>query len=96
MTRPAVAIAPDSRPVLPRHARLRYDEARQSWVLLGPERVLLLDEIGADILQRVDGERTVADIAALLAAEYDAPADEIGADIAAFLQDLADKRLVEA
>ncbi|MEQ8345974.1 MAG: pyrroloquinoline quinone biosynthesis peptide chaperone PqqD [Sneathiellaceae bacterium] len=88
-------IQPDSRPVLPRHIKLRFDKARDSWVLLSPERALVLDEIGADILQRVDGKASVSQIAAQLAAEYDAPPADIAADVTAFLQDLADKRLLE-
>ncbi len=88
-------IQPDSRPVLPRHIKLRFDKARDSWVLLSPERALVLDEIGADILQRVDGKASVSQIAAQLAAEYDAPLADIAADVTAFLQDLADKRLLE-
>lgn len=88
-------IALETRPALPRHVRLRRDEARQSWVLLAPERALLIDETGAAILQRVDGATSVAEIAAALAAEYDAPAAEIGQDVMDFLQDLADRRLLE-
>lgn len=88
-------ISPDSCPALPRHIKLRYDQARESWVVLAPERALLLDEIGADILQRVDGKRSVAAIIAQLAAEYDAAPEDIGADVTAFLQDLSDKRMVE-
>ena len=90
-----MAVPPDSRPKLPRHIKLRYDKARESWVLLGPERALMLDDIGADILQRVDGSRSVAEIAAQLAADYDAPLADISADVTAFLQDLADKRLLD-
>lgn len=87
-------VLPDSRPNLPRHIKLRYDKARDSWVLLAPERALILDEIGAEILQRVDGQASVAQISAQLAAEYDAPLDDIAADVTAFLQDLADKQLL--
>lgn len=82
-------------PALPRHIKLRYDRARESWIVLGPERALVLDEIGADILQRVDGRRSVAAIVAQLAAEYDAAPEDIEADVMTFLQDLADKRMLE-
>ena len=30
----------DDIPKLPRHAKLRYDEARQKWIINAPERVL--------------------------------------------------------
>ena len=80
-----------SKPVLPRHARLKFDETRQVWVILAPERVLAPDEIAVEILQLCDGARSVADIVDLLAAKYSAPRDDIGTDVIAMLQDLADK-----
>jgi pyrroloquinoline-quinone synthase len=39
-----IDITEQSRPVLARHAKLRFDEARQIWVVLVPERVLAPDE----------------------------------------------------
>lgn len=83
------------RPRLTRHARLRHDAARGQWVLLAPERVLVLDETAQAILARLDGARSVAEIAAQLAAEYDAPAAEIAEDIRALLEDLRAQGLVE-
>ena len=80
-----------SRPVLPRHAKLRFDETRQRWVILAPERVLAPDEIAVEILQLCDGARSVAQMIDLLAAKYTAEREAIGADVIAMLQDLADK-----
>jgi pyrroloquinoline quinone biosynthesis protein D len=80
-----------SRPVLPRHAKLKFDESRKVWVILAPERVLAPDEIAVEILQLCDGVRSVADMIDLLAAKYAAPRDDIGNDVIAMLQDLADK-----
>ncbi len=80
-----------SKPVLPRHARLKFDETRQVWVILAPERVLAPDEIAVEILQLCDGAGSVADIVDLRAAKYNAPRDDIGNDVIAMLQDLADK-----
>ncbi|MBL8595901.1 MAG: pyrroloquinoline quinone biosynthesis peptide chaperone PqqD [Devosia sp.] len=82
-------VAEDSVPTLARGTRLRYDEARQRWVLLVPERVMAPDEIAVEILQLCDGRRSVADIIDHLAAAYAAPRDEIGTDVIAMLQDLA-------
>lgn len=81
-------------PRLSPHARLRHDAARGQWVLLAPERVLVLDETSHAILALLDGTRDVAAIAAQLAAEYDAPAEEIAADVAALLDDLRAQGLV--
>jgi pyrroloquinoline quinone biosynthesis protein D len=80
-----------SRPVLPRHARLKFDATRQRWVILSPERVLAPDEIAVEILQLCDGVRSVAQMIDQLAAKYTADREAIGADVVAMLQDLADK-----
>lgn len=86
-----ISVSEDSKPVLPRHAKLKFDETRQRWVILAPERVLAPDDIAVEILQLCDGARSVADIIDLLTAKYAAPRDDIGADVVAMLQDLADK-----
>jgi pyrroloquinoline quinone biosynthesis protein D len=86
-----ISVSEASRPVLPRHARLKYDETRKVWVILAPERVLAPDEIAVEVLQLCDGERNVGDIADQLAAKYAAPREAILTDVIAMLQDLADK-----
>lgn len=86
-----IGVSEASRPVLPRHAKLRYDETRQVWVILAPERVLAPDEIAVEVLKLCDGVRSVGDIADLLAARYAAPREAILTDVIAMLQDLADK-----
>jgi len=86
-----ISVSEASRPVLPRHAKLRYDETRQVWVILAPERVLAPDEIAVEVLQLCDGVRDVGAIVDALAAKYAAPRDAILADVIALLQDLADK-----
>jgi len=86
-----ITVSEASRPVLPRHARLKFDEVRQVWVILAPERVLAPDEIAVEVLQLCDGQRSVSDIVDLLAAKYNAPRADIGTDVVAMLQDLADK-----
>ena len=86
-----ISVSETSRPVLPRHAKLKFDETRQVWVILAPERVLAPDEIAVEVLQLCDGVRNVADMVDLLAAKYAAPRDAIATDVVAMLQDLADK-----
>lgn len=82
-------------PALPRGVRLRFDESRQQWFLLGPERVFEPDEIALEILQRVDGVRSVTAIAQELAAAFEADRDEIAGDVMSFLRGLADQRMVD-
>jgi pyrroloquinoline quinone biosynthesis protein D len=86
-----------SRPVLPRHAKLKFDETRQVWVILAPERVLAPDETAVEVLKLCDGVRSVGTIVDELAAKYAAPRADICSDVLAMLQDLADKGfLIEA
>lgn len=84
------------RPSLPRFVKLRHDPGRGRWILLAPERVFNPDEIAVAVLKKCDGERSVADIAAILADEYQAPADVILSDVIDMLQDLADKGVLNA
>lgn len=87
MTLPADALA-----TIPRLApgnRLRFDQVRDAWVVLGPERLFLPDAHAVEVLKLVDGTRTVGAIATDLAARFDAPEATIAADIWPMLQDLA-------
>ena len=86
-----IEVSETSRPVLPRHARLKFDETRKVWVILAPERVLAPDEIAVEVLKLCDGKRSVAEMVDLLAAKYAAPREAIATDVVAMLQDLADK-----
>jgi pyrroloquinoline quinone biosynthesis protein D len=86
-----IDITEESRPVLARHAKLKFDEVRQVWVILVPERVLAPDEIAVEILQLCDGVRHVDNIIDVLAAKYTADREMIGADVIAMLRDLAEK-----
>jgi pyrroloquinoline quinone biosynthesis protein D len=86
-----ISVSETSKPVLPRHAKLKFDETRKVWVILAPERVLAPDEIAVEVLKLCDGVRGVADIADQLAQKYAAPREAIMIDVIAMLQDLADK-----
>ena len=86
-----ISVSETSRPRLPRHAKLKFDETRQRWVILAPERVLAPDEIAVEVLQLCDGVRSVDQMIDQLAEKYAADRDAIGTDVIAMLQDLADK-----
>src|SRR3981081_4417385 len=86
-----ISVSEASRPLLPRHARLKFDETRQRWVILAPERVLAPGEIEVGVLQLCDVVRSVEAMIDQLAAKYAAERDAIAADVIAMLQDLADK-----
>ena len=88
-------ISVDLIPRLPRGVRLRRDRARNRWVLLAPERIFEIDEIGLEILRRCDGATSVRQIAQDLAATFEASPDDVRADVEAFLRDFADKRVID-
>jgi pyrroloquinoline quinone biosynthesis protein D len=80
--------------ILPRGVRLHWDRVRRSHVLLAPERVLMLDEVGHAILSRLDG-RTHGALVAGLAADFGALEAHVGSDVAEFLGGLVRERLVD-
>jgi pyrroloquinoline quinone biosynthesis protein D len=85
-----------TRPTMPPYIKLRHDAGRGRWLILAPERIFEPDDIAVEVLKRCDGQRTVSDIASVLGKEYNAPENEILADIVVMLQDLADKGVVKA
>jgi pyrroloquinoline quinone biosynthesis protein D len=92
---PAPSIRPDARPRLPRGVRLVHNEAQGGWVLNAPERIFKADAIAVEILKRCTGEASFDAIVDDLAATFNAPRERISSDVAALLQGLADKRLLE-
>jgi pyrroloquinoline quinone biosynthesis protein D len=87
-----VTLSPDSVPRIWRLARLEYDPARQRPVLLYPEGAVLLNDTGREILELVDGTRTVAEIAALLGERYQT---DVTADVTDYLSHLAERELIQ-
>jgi pyrroloquinoline quinone biosynthesis protein D len=80
--------------VRPSWARLKHCDVRDAWLLLVPERVLFPCPTTTDILQRLATPRALGTLAADLANEYDAPAEEILADVVGLLGDLVEKGYV--
>ncbi|HML41673.1 MAG TPA: pyrroloquinoline quinone biosynthesis peptide chaperone PqqD [Hyphomicrobium zavarzinii] len=84
-------VAGDTKLVLPRHIKLRHDPGRGRWIILAPERVFNPDDTAVEVLKRLDGQRSVSEIAEALSQEYQAPLEVVTEDILAMLQDLTDK-----
>jgi len=87
-----IDIGMGARPRLRAHLRLQWDPVREKQVLLGPEKVVVLNETAAAILARCDGQRTVSDIAGDLGTQYQRAVDD---DVLTLLKRLAEKGLIE-
>jgi pyrroloquinoline quinone biosynthesis protein D len=78
-------------PRFARGVRLHEDKARSRWVVMAPERMFVPDETALEVLRLVDGARDVEAILDALAARFDAPREEIAADVRPMLEDLVAK-----
>lgn len=72
---------------------LRQDRVRGHWQLLGPERVLILDEVALEVVRAATAQPPVTVGAAIgtLAGQFDAPRQEIAADVLELLADMIAK-----
>ncbi len=82
------------RPRLAPGVRLQFDQLRNGWVLLGPERVIEAEGPASEILRRCDGSRTVSEIVDELAGIYQADRTTIANDVEDVLCELMAKRML--
>jgi pyrroloquinoline quinone biosynthesis protein D len=68
---------------------------RRRWVLLAPERIFEIDDIGAEILRRCDGATQVDQLVHQLAEAFEANSEDVRIDVEQFLKDFADKRVID-
>lgn len=75
---------------------LRHDRLRGQWMLMAPERLLVLDDLALAIVRACTGPDAGATGGAIdrLALEHDAPRGEIAADVLELLTDLRNKGYV--
>jgi pyrroloquinoline quinone biosynthesis protein D len=90
-----ISLTRDSIVFLPRGVRIKEDTVRERIVIVAPERTVALDEVGHAILNKLDGERTLADVVEILAKQYNAPKQDIGNDVVAFIKDLLGRGYLE-
>lgn len=90
-----VTITPASVVRLPRGVRLHEDPVRKQMVLLAPERALALDEIAVTIVRALDGVSSLDTIADGFARDFGAPKEQVLADMIAFAQEFANRRMLE-
>jgi pyrroloquinoline quinone biosynthesis protein D len=81
-------------PRLSPRARVQTDKVSGKPVLISPESVLVLNPTGAEIVALCDGVRTLGEIGAALAAQYNAPPETIAAQVASYLIKLRERNLV--
>ena len=84
----------NDRPYLPRGVRIQRDDIRTRTVLMAPEKVIELDEIGVAILSRVNGKARFREIVDDLAATFGARVDQVEPDVQRFLQALRSRVFV--
>jgi len=73
-------------------ARLRYDEVREEHLLLVPEGAVRLNPSAAQVLELCDGERSVDEIVAVLAARYEGA--DVGEDVRELVDGMAERGLL--
>ncbi|WP_372635453.1 pyrroloquinoline quinone biosynthesis peptide chaperone PqqD [Cohnella sp.] len=81
------------RPRLRSPGRMKYDKARQTELLLLPERVVELNEAAGAILRLCDGQRTIVQMIGELETKYGQSGLEN--DIVEFLAASADRGWIE-
>jgi coenzyme PQQ biosynthesis protein PqqD len=83
------------RPRLAPKARLRFDRKSQRYMLLYPERGLVLNATASDVLQLCTGEHTIEAIVDHLVAKYGTqPRESVERQVQAFLATMAERGLV--
>jgi pyrroloquinoline quinone biosynthesis protein D len=91
----SLTITRDTRPRLAAKARLRFDRKSTQYMLLYPERGLVLNATATEIVRLCTGEHTVDAIIETLAAKYPtAPREALEHEVLSFLAIMADRGLV--
>jgi pyrroloquinoline quinone biosynthesis protein D len=92
---PAGVVSLAARPRLAAKARLRWDRKAERFMLLYPERGLVLNATGADVVRLCTGELTVGAIVEQLAARYaPQPREVVEREVLTFLTRMAERALV--
>lgn len=81
-----------TRPKLATGVRLHRDKVREQDVLLFPEGALVLNETALEVLDLVDGERTLDDISAVLSERYEGT--DVKDDVSELLDGIGERGLV--
>jgi coenzyme PQQ biosynthesis protein PqqD len=89
-------ISTETRPRLASKVRLRYDRKGERYMLLYPEKGLVLNPTAADIVRLCSGENTVTAIVDQLAGKYTTqPREALERQVMEFLLAMADRGLMQ-
>lgn len=83
MNAPQTAIGLADRPQVAAHFRLQWEDVQKAWVLLYPEGMVKLNGSAGEIMQRLDGEKTVQAVIDQLEHDFETPG--LAADVLDFL-----------
>jgi len=89
------ALSLELKPKLAPKTKLRLDPKSGKYILLYPEKGLLLNPTGAAILQRCDGAQSLSAIIATLAVEFRSDAEVLRPEVLSFVQGLLDRGLLQ-
>lgn len=59
------------------------------------EHIFNLDQVGADVWERIDGKKTVKEIIDELIQEYEGESEKIKGDVFDFLNDIIEAKIIE-
>lgn len=82
------------RPVRPEGVLAQEAQGRTVLLRMSDGSYYSLDDVGAAVWELSDGERTVEGVIAGVCELFDAPADEIAADVREFITELRDEQLL--
>jgi hypothetical protein len=91
-----VSLTPESRVTLDPHVRFRRFDEDGVVVDQKKSEALVINDVATRLLELADGERSLADCAALIAAEFDAEPATIEADVVRFATELVDAGVAKA
>lgn len=81
-------------PRFSRGFRLRHDAVRGQWVVLGPERAFVPDEIAIEVLRLIDDTTPLGSVIDALAHRFEAPRDQIAGDVLILMNELMARGVV--
>jgi hypothetical protein len=87
-----MSLSPTAVPAVPLNIRMR--NYRGKTIIGGYQHVMELSETASFVWRQIDGTRTIADIGAMLASEYEIDAETATTDVAELLAELAANDLV--